>query len=122
MNTVSSSPALTLYGIAHCDTVKKARAWLTARGVAHRFHDFRRDGVPEALPAWAEALGWQLLLNRRGTSWRALPQPARDAVHDAASACAVMRQTPATIKRPVGAWPDGTLSVGFDPEAWAARC
>ena len=113
--------AITLYGIPNCDTVKKARAWLAARGVAHAFHDFRRGGVPDALAQWAAQAGWERLLNRRGTAWRALPEAARAAVTDAASACAVMREAPSTIKRPVVDWGGGRISVGFDADDWAAR-
>jgi len=68
---------LTLYGIANCDTVKKARAWLAGAGVEHRFHDYKKTGVPdEALARWIAALGWEALLNRQGTTWRKL-DPAR---------------------------------------------
>ena len=65
---------LTLYGIKNCDTVRKARRWLEDRGIAHSFHDFRSDGLPPALlEDWADRLGWETLLNRRGTTYRQLP-------------------------------------------------
>jgi Spx/MgsR family transcriptional regulator len=65
---------ITVHGIPNCDTVKRARAWLGERGVNHRFHDFRKDGVPaEALDGWIARLGWERLLNRQGTTWRRLP-------------------------------------------------
>lgn len=114
--------APTLYGIPNCDTVKKARAWLTAAGVEHRLHDFKRVGLPEALLAgWIERLGWEALLNRQGTTWRRLDAATRAGVVDAASAAALLRAEPTLIKRPVALWPDGALTVGFDPVAWGER-
>lgn len=113
---------ITLYGIPHCDTVKRARAWLGERSEAVEFHDFKRAGLEaERLARWTEVLGWERLLNRRGTSWRGLPEAERAAVTDAASAQALMLRQLSLIKRPVVEWPDGTLSVGFDPDDWARR-
>jgi arsenate reductase (glutaredoxin) len=110
-----------LYGIANCDSVKRARTWLAKQGVAHEFHDFKKAGVPAAgLDAWVAALGWEPLLNRRGTTWRQLDAAAQAAVVDAASARALMRAQPSLIKRPVVEWPGGRVSVGFDAQAWAA--
>jgi arsenate reductase (glutaredoxin) len=111
-----------IYGISNCDTVKKARAWLTEHGVEHRFHDFKRDGVPaDELDRWLSELGWERLLNRAGTTWRRLDDPTRAAVLDAASARALMLRQPSVIKRPVLRWADGRCSVGFKAEDWAAR-
>ncbi|EHR70900.1 transcriptional regulator, Spx/MgsR family [Burkholderiales bacterium JOSHI_001] len=111
-----------IYGIPNCDTVKKARAWLTEHGIEHRFHDFKRDGVPDAeLARWLAALGWERLLNRAGTTWRRLDEATRSAVVDAPSARALMLAQPSVIKRPVVQWADGRLSVGFKAEDWAAR-
>ena len=113
---------VTLHGIPHCDTVKKARAWLEARGVAHRFHDFKKDGVPaERLAAWLADLDWSLLVNRKGTTWRKLAPADQEAVRDAASAGALMVREPSVIKRPVVDWDDGTTTLGFDPAAWQER-
>lgn len=115
---------LTLYGIPNCDTVKKARAWLTARGVEHQFHDFKRGGVPpEPLARWIAALGWEALLNRRGTTWRQLDPAAQAAVRDAASAAALLAAQSSAIKRPVVEWSDAPadVSVGFAAEDWARR-
>ena len=112
----------TLYGIPNCDTVKRARAWLTAQGQAHRFHDFKKEGVPpERLQAWMAACGWDTVLNRRGNTWRALDAAAQQRVVDADTAAALMQAQPSTIKRPVVEWPDGSITVGFDGEAWAQR-
>ncbi len=105
---------LTLYGIPNCDTVKKARAWLAAQGVDVAFHDFKKQGVPDAgLDRWEKAVGWERLLNRQGTTWRKLAPEVQAAVTDAASAKSVMHSQPSVIKRPVVEWPDGAVSVGF---------
>jgi arsenate reductase (glutaredoxin) len=111
----------TLYGIPNCDTVKKARAWLTENGVEHSFHDFKKQGVPaDQLDRWIAELGWEALVNRKGNTWRGLSEATRAAVVDAASARELMLAHASVIKRPVVAWPKGH-SVGFDAEAWAAR-
>jgi len=112
---------ITLHGIPNCDTVKRARAWLAEQGVAYDFHDFKKAGVPAALPQWMAALGWERLLNRAGTTWRKLDEAQRAAVTDAASAGALMRAQPSVIKRPVLQWADGSLTVGFDAADWARR-
>ena len=110
-----------LYGIPNCDTVKKARAWLTSQGLAYRFHDFKKAGVPpERLAAWEDALGWQKLLNRQGTTWRKLDAGVQSGVRDAASAQSLMLTLPSLIKRPVVEWGHDT-TVGFDTEAWSSR-
>ena len=111
--------AITLYGIPNCDTVKKARAWLAAQGVDYRFHDFKKDGVPEAaLREWVRQLGWQPLVNRQGTTWRKLEAGEQAAVHDDASAIALMQRQASVIKRPVVEWGTAT-TVGFDAQKWA---
>jgi arsenate reductase (glutaredoxin) len=114
--------AITLYGIANCDTVKRTRAWLAQSGREARFVDFKKGGVPEGrLDAWISALGWELLLNRKGTTWRQLDEAVRASVVDAASASRVMLAQPSVIKRPVVEWADGAISVGFDADDWARR-
>jgi len=106
---------VTLYGIPNCDTVKKARAWLAGQGVAVVFHDFKKQGVPaDRLAAWAQALGWQVLVNRQGTTWRKLDDATKAGVNDAASAKALMLSSPSVIKRPVVEQGGQVLSVGFD--------
>lgn len=113
---------ITLYGIPNCDTVKKARAWLTGQGLAFQFHDFKKHGVPgQALARWTDAAGWETLLNRKGTTWRQLPAAQQAAVHDAASAQALMQAQPSVIKRPVVEWAGGRITVGFDAADWAGR-
>jgi Spx/MgsR family transcriptional regulator len=90
-----------LYGIPNCDTMKKARAWLDAHSVDYRFHDYKREGVDETrLRAWVEELGWETLVNRRGTTWRKLPEEVREGM-DAEAAIRVMLETPSIIRRPV---------------------
>ena len=109
-----------MYGIANCDSVKKVRVWLDAHGVAYSFHDHKKQGVPEAeLKRWVAAKGWELLLNRKGTSWRGLDESVKARVVDAESALAVMIANPSTIKRPVVTRGDMVV-VGVDFEALAA--
>ncbi|TSE31294.1 Regulatory protein Spx [Tepidimonas thermarum] len=110
-----------VYGIPNCETVKKARAWLQAQDVPHTFHDFKKQGLPtDRLDAWLAALGWEALLNRRGTTWRQLDDATRAGVTDAASARALMLAKPSVIRRPVVEWGDA-VTVGFDPEDWQRR-
>ena len=110
---------LTLHGIPNCDTVKKARTWLDARGVAHAFHDYKKLGIDAAtLNRWADAVGWEPLLNRAGTTFKKLADADKAGI-DRAKAIALMIANPSMIKRPVveGA---GKLLVGFKPDDWVA--
>lgn len=111
---------ITLYGIPNCDTVKKARAWLTEHGLAHEFYDFKKRGVPiDRLPDWGKALGWDKLLNRQGTTWRKLDAEAQASATDSAGAQALMLANPSIIKRPVVEWEGGAaITVGFDAKNW----
>ena len=110
-----------LHGIANCDTVKKARAWLDANAIGYEWIDFRKSPPSRAtLERWAGAAGWEKLLNRRGTTWRKVPPEQQSAVRDAASAIALMQARPTLIKRPV-IETDGEVSVGFDTEDYARR-
>ncbi|MBE7365977.1 ArsC family reductase [Ramlibacter pallidus] len=114
--------ATTLYGIPNCDTVKKARAWLAGEGVEHAFHDFKKAGVPpDHLDRWMQSAGWEKLLNRQGTTWRKLDPAVQAGARDAAGARSLMLAQPSVIKRPVVEWPDGAVTVGFDPAGWALR-
>ena len=106
-----------LYGIPNCDTVKKARTWLDARGVGYAFHDYKKEGAdPAKLAAWSDAMGWETLLNRRGTTFRGLSE-ADKADIDRAKALRLMAANPSLIKRPVVEHSGGVL-VGFDAGAW----
>lgn len=107
-----------VYGIPNCDTVKKARAWLDAQGKAYLFHDFKKAGVPvDRMDAWLSELGWEALLNRKGTTWRRLDEATRSGIRDAAGARALMLAQPSVIRRPVVEW-GGDTSVGFDAASW----
>lgn len=117
---------ITLYGIPNCDTVKKSRAWMTEHGLEYQFHDFKKTGVPaDRASEWTQALGWEKLLNRQGTTWRKLDAETQATVQDDASARALMQAHASTIKRPVVEWKlEGhakpTITVGFVPEHWNA--
>jgi arsenate reductase len=125
MNTPTLNPTcVQVYGIANCDTVKKARTWLTAHGIAFEFHDFKKEGVPPAaLDRWLQTLDWETVLNRKGTTWRKLDATTQAAVQDATSAKAVMLAHASVIKRPVVEWPSTQgmtqVSVGFNAHIWA---
>ena len=93
---------ITLYGIPNCDTVKKARTWLTSNGVDFVFHDFKKDGIDASLvKTWLRDVPWDVLVNRKGTTWRKLPDERKAEITDAASATALMLESPSVIKRPV---------------------
>ncbi len=116
---MSSGPVITLYGIANCDTVRRARRWLEAREVDYRFHDLRADGLDSGLVRkWAGELGWQVLLNRQSSTWRQLPPASRDGL-DEDRAVALLATHPLLIKRPV-LDRDGRRHVGFSESAYAA--
>jgi arsenate reductase (glutaredoxin) len=103
---------LTVYGIKNCDTCRKALKWLAAEGIEHTFHDFRVDGLePANVSRWADAAGWEKLLNRRGTTWRNLPEADKEGV-DEAKATTLMAGNPTLIKRPVFD-DDSRILVGF---------
>jgi Spx/MgsR family transcriptional regulator len=111
--------AIEVYGIPNCDTVKKARTWLDARGLAYTFHDYKKEGAsPEKLAAWIYAAGLDKVLNRAGTTFRKLAE-ADKADLDTDRAIALMVANPSTIKRPVVEHPGGVL-VGFKEPEWAA--
>ncbi len=114
-----------LYGIANCDTVKKARFWLTDHGVDYAFWDYKKHGVPaDKLPHWLAELGWERVVNSRGTAWRGLPDAVKASVVDAASAQAVLMASPSVIKRPIVAWGNtygAALTLGFDAALWQQR-
>ncbi|WP_022680165.1 arsenate reductase [Sandarakinorhabdus limnophila] len=111
--------ALQLYGIPNCDTVKKARTFLTAAGVAHDFHDYKKAGVPsDALARWVARWGWEAVLNRAGTTFKALPDADKQGL-DAGKAMALMLANPSMIKRPIVEG-EGVALIGFKPDAWSA--
>ena len=111
--------AITLYGIPNCDTVKKARTWLDQQGIAYDFHDYKKAGVTAAkVKAWCKALGWETVLNRAGTTYRKLPDEAKDGLTQA-KAIALMVEHPSMIKRPIVEH-EGGLLIGFKQPEWEA--
>jgi arsenate reductase len=109
-----SARRVIVYGIKNCDTMKKARAWLEGRGVAYEFHDYKTAGISrEVLVRWAKAVGWEILLNRAGTTFRALPEKDKEGLTEA-KAITLMLAQPSMIKRPV-VDVAGKLVVGFKP-------
>ena len=113
------NPKATIHGIKACDTMKKARAWLDAHGVAYRFHDYKTEGVERALlERWLHKVDWTVLLNRAGTTFRALPEASKHGL-DETKAVGLMLANPSMIKRPVLEVGDRLL-VGFKPDAYAA--
>ena len=107
-----------LYGIKNCDTMKKARAWLDARGVGYVFHDYKTAGIDRAtLESWSQQVGWESLLNRAGTTFRKLPDAQKENLTEK-KAIALMLAQPSMIKRPVLAQ-GAKISVGFKPELYA---
>ena len=109
--------SIDLFGINNCDTVKKARAWLTEQGIDYTFHDFKKTGVnQQQLQHWAEQLGWETLVNKKGLTWRRLPEKDK-ADLDQAKAFRLMQANTSLIKRPVLQYSDQVL-VGFDALSW----
>jgi arsenate reductase len=110
---------ITLYGIPNCDTVKKARLWLDAKGIEYAFHDYKKQGADAGkLADWVKQAGWEMVLNRRGTTFRKLPDADREGIDDA-KAVRIMEANPSCIKRPVVEHPGGLL-VGFKEAEWKA--
>ena len=93
---------ITLYGIPNCDTVKKARTWLDQAGLDYQFHDFKKAGLDKGtVDLWLKQVSWEILVNKKGTTWRNLPDATKASVIDATSATALMLETTSVIKRPV---------------------
>jgi arsenate reductase (glutaredoxin) len=108
----------TLYGIPNCDTVKKARTWLAEQDHDFTFHDFKKQGLERATAAeWLTQIDWQVLVNRKGTTWRNLSDERKAAVTDNASALDLILETPSVVKRPV-LDRGGKFSVGFSADQY----
>jgi arsenate reductase len=108
---------VTIYGIKNCDTMKKARSWLEDRKIAAAFHDYKASGIGrDVLESWVKQVGWEILLNRSGTTFRKLPEESREGLTEG-KAVALMLDQPSMIKRPV-LDADGKLTVGFKPEIY----
>jgi arsenate reductase (glutaredoxin) len=109
---------ITIYGIKNCDTMKKARAWLDERGVDYIFHDYKTAGIErERLERWVKKVGWEILLNRAGTTFKKLPEKDKDGLGEK-KAIALMLAQPSMIKRPVLDLGGGRLLIGFSPEVY----
>ncbi|MBJ4954906.1 ArsC family reductase [Salmonella enterica subsp. enterica serovar Goldcoast] len=117
---------VTLYGIKNCDTIKKARRWLEQREIDYRFHDYRVDGLDNALlQSFISELGWEPLLNTRGTTWRKLDEATRSQITTADAAAALMIEMPAIIKRPLLCEPGKPMLLGFSDSSytlWISSC
>jgi arsenate reductase len=115
---MAAPKTITIYGIKNCDTMKKARAWLDGHDVAYAFHDYKASGIDKGrLESWSKTVGWETLLNRAGTTFRALPDKDKQAISEK-KAIALMMAQPSMIKRPV-LDVSGKLLVGFKPEQYA---
>ncbi|MCW2254486.1 Spx/MgsR family transcriptional regulator [Providencia alcalifaciens] len=118
MSNTSSSPYI-MYGIKNCDTIKKARRYLEDNDISYQFHDYRTDGLDDALlSTLISQLGWEVLVNKRGTTWRKLSDEEKNAVIDTESAKKVLLAEPAMIKRPVLVSADDRYLVGFSSDEY----
>ena len=118
MTALSENTSLYLYGIKNCDTIKKAKKWLEEQQIAYQFHDYRADGLDaELLRSFIEQLGWESLLNTRGTTWRKLNESVRQSINNADSAAELMLAQPAIIKRPLLAH-NHRMLLGFNPDQY----
>jgi len=109
---------ITMFGIKNCDTIKKARKWLEAEGIEYQFHDYKKDGLsPEILNNWVKDLGWEALVNKRGTTWRKLPEDVKESV-DQASAIQIMLDNASIIKRPLLINDADSKLLGFKAEEY----
>ncbi|MFC3199288.1 ArsC family reductase [Parapedobacter deserti] len=110
-----------IYGIKNCNTVKKALTWLEENNIPYTFHDFKKEGVSEEkLKMWAKEIGWEPLVNKKGTTWRQLSPAEQSAAVDAQSAFTLMQAKTSVIRRPVIESPKG-LILGFNPDEYAIK-
>ena len=112
---------VTVYGIKACDTMKKAFTWLDQHGIEYDFHDYKKAGAPATkVKSWIKQLGWEQVINRRGTTWRKLPEAERESMNATGAAAAAVAN-PSMIRRPLVECDGKVLLLGFDPEAWAPQ-
>lgn len=112
---------LKVYGIKNCSTVKKALDWLDSHQLSYEFHDYKKSGVSAAqLKRWAKQLGWESLLNKRGTTWRTIKTPSIEAQLNQSNAINLMQENPSLIKRPLIDTGE-TLLLGFDSDAYQSQ-
>lgn len=108
-----------IYGIRQCNTMKKAFSWLDAHQIAYEFHDYKKAGISEEkLQSWIRQLGWEALINRKGTTWRKLSDSEKEQVKDAASAIAALQQKTSMIKRPLIEKNGKVILLGFDEKSY----
>lgn len=104
--------SLTVYGIRNCDTIKKTLEWLSEKNIDFTFHDYKKQGITEErLKLWIDKVGWEALVNKRGTTWRKLPEDIKEVI-DSNTALLIMQSNPSIIKRPVITYQD-MMTVGF---------
>jgi Spx/MgsR family transcriptional regulator len=107
-----------MYGIKNCDTIKKARKWLEKENIEYQFHDYKKDGLnAEMLATWVKDLGWEALINKRGTTWRKLPEDVKESV-DQVSAIQIMLDNASIIKRPLLIDDADSKLLGFKAEEY----
>lgn len=112
--------AIHMYGIPNCDTIKKARAWLVKQDIETIFHDYKKEGAdPERIARWISEAGLEIVLNRRGTTFRNLSADDKEKAADSHKAVALLVQHPSMLKRPIVEYPGGLL-VGFKEDEWCA--
>ncbi|MDE3252057.1 MAG: ArsC family reductase [Bacteroidota bacterium] len=108
-----------LYGIPNCDTVKKARNWLEANKIVYEFHDYKKLGITQTkLKEWSAALGWELLVNTKGTTWRKLDPAMQQKINSAKTAIPWLAENTSAIKRPLIEKNGKVIALGFDPETY----
>lgn len=110
---------MVLFGIPNCNTVKKATEWLKENNIPYTFHNYKKEGInPATLKNWSSQVGWQILVNKKGTTWRGLEDATQAATTDQKKAIEVMIQNPSIIKRPVIETDGRILAIGFDEEKY----
>jgi arsenate reductase len=113
---------MVVYGIKNCNTVKTALDWLKKKNVAFDFHDYKTKGITEAkLKEWSKQVGWESLVNKRGTTWRQLDEATQAKVKNEAAAIALMKEKTSVIKRPLIEKDGKVVVLGFDEEEYAKR-
>lgn len=111
---------MTVYGIPNCNTVKKARTWLTDHGFDYEFHDFKKQGISaEKLQEWCAVFGWEKVLNKKGTTWKKLSEEQQSSVKDEATAISILLHNHSAIKRPVVEKDGKAMLISFDEEQYA---
>jgi arsenate reductase len=111
-----------VYGIKNCDTVKKTLDWLKAKKIGFEFHNYKTDGISEAtLKNWVKQVGWEVLVNKKGTTWKGLDDTTKNKINDNASAIKLMAEKTSVIKRPVIEKDGKVVAVGFDAAAYELK-